>query len=108
MRDVVWACVMDMIGPGARSMDADIVINENARAIEGIRRCDNGEPLSPDWFPKEIWANAGSGGRLSAQPDFFYGNGYWVVSVKSAEVMRRFDLGRGALYPVTLRVLAEI
>lgn len=40
--------------------------------------------------------------RIKKLSDFFFANGYFVVSVRCAEVFRRFDLGTGGLYPVEI------
>ena len=98
-----WVWIMDL-RIGAREvppLDADIVVDDNNRAIEGLRRQEAGEPLFGDWFPKEMWGDESSG-TLSDLPDLFYGNGYWVLSSRCAAVFQRFDLGQGALYPVRL------
>jgi hypothetical protein len=65
------------------------------------RRNDAGEPFDVDAFPKIIWGAADRGAKSFGKlPDLFYGFGYWTVSARCADVLRQFDLGNGALYPV--------
>jgi hypothetical protein len=35
-------------------------------------------------------------------PNFFVGNGNWIVSRKAADIISKFDLGDGGLYPVEI------
>ena len=99
MSGFVWVSKAIMDDRSVKKVTADITVNDAARAIEAGRRYAAGQPLSADWFPEEIWADKGSGIRV-ALPALFYANGYWVVSAECADVLRRFDLGQSALYPV--------
>jgi len=79
--------------------EADIVLNDNARAIKAYWAIRAGEPLGEDWFPRVIWADNGAG-LVKTLPDFFCVEGYWIMSKRCADVLLQFDMGRGALYPV--------
>lgn len=80
--------------------DSDLAADNVERAVEGTKRNPLGEALGEEYFPKSVRAsNETVPERL---PDLFVANGYWVVSKKAADVLRQFDLGNGALYPVAV------
>jgi hypothetical protein len=76
-------------------------IKENISfAIECGQRNHTGEPLDATCFPEEVWPNPDSDKAFRKLPDIFFAASYWIVSKACADVLRQFDLGRGALYPV--------
>jgi hypothetical protein len=86
-----------------RPFTHDLVDNEDDldRVVATIKRNDGGEPLGPEAFPKAIWGAAHRGARKFGKlPDIIYGYGYYAVSTRCTDVLQRFDLGGGALYPV--------
>lgn len=78
----------------------DLVEQDGARAIEALNRNDAGEPLPPDWFPRLICPSDDARRPLGQLPELFPANTFWIVSQRCADVLRRFDLGQGALHPV--------
>lgn len=52
-------------------------------------------------FPEKMFALARRGGAPKRHPNVF-SNGFTMVSGKAADVLRQFDLGEGAIYPVQL------
>ena len=85
------------------SLGPDLEVWDEDRIIEAETRNERGEPLSAEWFPKELYAwEDAPWFRPERLGDIFFAYGYWVVSEKAASVLRQFDLGRGALYPVTI------
>ncbi len=83
-----------------RPLTNDLGESDLHATVELIKRNDAGEPLGPECFPRAIWPADHAKRSWDVMPDLFYGYGYWVVSSACAEVLRRFDLGNGALYPV--------
>jgi len=81
------------------NVTSDIVLDDESRAVDGLRRISAGERLSEDWFPKKIWFNKNSKLKI-AMPDFFDGNGYYIVSKSCVEVLKAFDVGDATFYPV--------
>lgn len=79
---------------------SDIAEENEEAAIHGTKNNPLGEPLDQSFFPKRVWASDET--PPGPLPDLFVANGYWVVSEKAADVLRRFDLGKGALYPVAV------
>lgn len=68
----------------------------NDATVEAMRRTQRGKAPSVDFFPKMMWCMY-KDKRLQRQPDIFSAGGFWTVSVEFADVLRRFDHGRGAL-----------
>ena len=72
-----------------------------SRYVDLYKRNGAGEPLGPESFPTVIWGAANRGAKIFRKlPDIIYGYGFYVVSDRCADVLRQFNLGTGALYPV--------
>jgi hypothetical protein len=69
-------------------------------AMEWGQRNVDGQSLNGDCFPDEIYGAGNAEAKDYKLPDIFFAGSYWVVSSAAAEVLRQFDLGGGALYPV--------
>ncbi len=86
-----------------KSLTADIVADSatNQLAIDAMRPLRQGLPVLREMCPRVIWGDADQGtvGRL---PHLFDANGYYVVSGSAADILRVFNLGEGALYPVQI------
>jgi len=76
----------------------DIFQNDQTRAAEGERRNERGEFVPADMCPKRVWLEADEDRPI---PDIFFAEGQPIVSASVAEILSRFDLGNGALYPVS-------
>jgi hypothetical protein len=78
-------------------------LREQKSALEAIGRATHGDPLppDPDHYPKELFYKYPSE-HLPRQPDIFNAGGIWTVSAAFADVLRQFNLGSTALYPVRL------
>lgn len=75
--------------------------SDEDRIIAIQRKNNAGEVLNDDEFPEGIWGCAERGAKTFGKlPDFFYGDGYWVVSEPCAEVLRQVNLGSGRLRSV--------
>ncbi|WP_428544033.1 hypothetical protein [Profundibacter sp.] len=72
------------------------------RLLQAMRLNEKGVALPADHFPKEMYFNYRDKKVKRINPGFFYGGGFHCVSAAFADVLRRFDLGKGALYPVEL------
>lgn len=66
------------------------------------RRNLDGYPLDAEFVPQEIWGISSAVERHYKFPHLFAAGNVWVVSTAAAAVLRRFDLGAGALYPVAV------
>ena len=91
-----------MVNCEARKPLTNALLEGNYRdVIPFDKKNASGEPMGAGDFPEEAWVAAGAGEQECRQlPNLFYAGGFWFVSAKAAAVIRQFDLGAGALYPV--------
>lgn len=105
MSEHVW--VSDMLGnePSLGVFASTNMTRE--QAIAAVQRNKDGQPVSPDLCPTRIWADSGvedyeiAFEARNPDPDLFFASSYWIVSERAADILRRFDLGDGGLYPVS-------
>ncbi|MDQ7735332.1 hypothetical protein QT231_21745 [Halomonas sp. SpR1] len=97
----VWAtnCLTD--AELIYAFDSDNYLEDEDTAFDAMKRANRGEALPAERFPKEMYV-AGRYYKFKKVPDIFKGGGFWVVSARFAEVLRRFELGQTGLYPVKL------
>lgn len=111
MSDYIWVSNAMMDSRIKLFVETDINTADPARAIEAQSLNDRGEPVPAELCPAKIWANrkAPQFDRMpiEAMPDLFYARAHWIVSQKAADVLRRYDLGGGALHPVRDGVFRE-
>jgi hypothetical protein len=104
MTDHVW--VSSMLGDSRLivMMLADIADGPDAdrpSARDAKNKLPLGEPLEQHMCPRAVWGERRRFKIRANVPHLFNARGYWVVSSKAADILRSFDLGQGALYPVT-------
>lgn len=83
-----------------RPLTNDIGEADLQRCVDITDRNSLGERLCAESFPQAIWPAEHAERSWDEMPDLFYGFGYWVVSKACADILKQFDLGGGALYPV--------
>ena len=79
--------------------DTDIWEDRRDLAIEASRLNDDGLPVPPEMCPNKIWGDD-LAPFFKKIPDLISAQAHWIVSARAADVLGRFDLGGGALYPV--------
>jgi len=84
-----------------KMVTADIVESDFETAVKASRMQKAGNLVPVHMLPKCIWVDKQKG-RINSFPALFYGNGYWIVSRKAADIIGQFDLGDGGLYPVQM------
>jgi hypothetical protein len=98
-KQIVWASNA-MINP---AMLRPFTHSFGDERLEFTAQCQrenkSGKSMGPDCFPAEIYVAKDANTNYEKLPHLFFGFGYWVVSGAAAEVMRKFDLGGGNLYP---------
>ncbi len=104
MSDTVW--ISDMMADSEVSLTVTNDVSENNldRFIEGEKLLRKGMPVPPDCCPNRIWGNAdivNDQEPVAHFPDLFGANGQYIISERAANILRQFDLGDGALYPVS-------
>jgi hypothetical protein len=80
-------------------IETDVVAPDANRAIEAINLLKAGKAVPEGLCPKEVWVGEAAE-QVQRAPDLFLANTYPIVSERAADVLRRFDVGAGALYPV--------
>jgi hypothetical protein len=102
MSDTAWISIA--LGSSTNIRRFTHSLAESDRVKEAIAwgdQNDNGEPLDAGCFPSEVY-----GARDARETDYrlpahiFYAGTVWIVAKTAADVLRQFDLGHGALYPV--------
>jgi hypothetical protein len=82
----------------------EIESKDEKKEIEGQQLNEKGLSVPPELCPRRIWGDdsAPDYNHLSKKmPDLFLARSQWIVSERAADVMRKFDLGGGALHPVS-------
>ncbi|WP_129140051.1 hypothetical protein [Modicisalibacter coralii] len=80
---------------------ADNYLEDEDAAWDAMKRANRGEPLPVERFPREMYVLS-QYNKYKKLPHIFKAGGFWVVSQRFAEVLRRFELGKTTLHPVRL------
>src|SRR5437868_568655 len=99
MNELVWVSAMLAGSDLILMVNTDIDRRNTELAIEAGKLLKAGKPLPWDMCPKTIWIDVDRK-PVARMPDLFVAQSYVIVSDKSAHILRQFDLGEGALYPV--------
>lgn len=86
-------------------MKTNINAESNEPILEVARIARTGGVVDPAQFPTEAWGEMGeyrSHHFPGCWPDLFYYAGFWILSSKSAGILREFDLGLGHILPLSL------
>lgn len=104
MTEIVWISTAMGHASNMRPFKHDVVERDRGRFESGqdrvVARIKEGYPVPAEEMAKEIFGTSSAEEKDYQLPDLFHAYGYWVVSSSVAEVLRQFDLGGGALYPV--------
>ncbi|WP_171181452.1 imm11 family protein [Ruegeria sp. HKCCD8929] len=100
-KPMIWISDAMKSASSLRGFHPDLWFTDESRTVDAMKRNAMGEPLPAERFPKEMYAEY-KDKREKKQPDLFSAGGFWTVSAACAEVLCRFDLGQGSLYPVRL------
>ena len=102
MNDYVWVCQgMSDATLILQGLNNDIRETDFDRAVAIRKKIEAGESLPREDFPQTIWGQM-KDYRSGQRPDLFCSQGYWAVSSKAADILGRYDLGGGGLFPVIL------
>jgi hypothetical protein len=92
-------------------LQTDISVANEEASIQAIDLNSNGKSVPVELCPKKIWLSSDvedyDRWTSDTLPDLFSARGHWIVSARAADVLRKFDLGGGALYPVTEGIFLE-
>ena len=73
-----------------------------SRSAEAVTLNQRGAPLPRERFPEEAWGDEDAAATIERLPHMFSVRGFPTVSSEVAAIMRDFDLGQGALYPIDI------
>ncbi len=111
MSEHVWVSSAMMDTRINLAVKNDVGERDVQKAIEASDLNTNGKPVPQEHCPTKIWANKDveDYDRMPADdmPNLFFANSYLVVSERAADVLTKFNLGGGALYPVSEGVFRE-
>ena len=98
MSNHAWICAARQDPILIKMVNTEIESKDPQKEIEGQQLNEKGLSVPPELCPRRIW---GDGSRaFNKVPDLFWAMSQWIVSERAADVMRKFDLGGGALHPV--------
>jgi hypothetical protein len=100
MSNHVWISSARQESTLIRSVLTEIESKDKKKEIDGQQLNEKGASVPPELCPKKIWGD-GSAQAFKEMPDLFWARSQWIVSERAADIMRKFDLGGGALYPVS-------
>lgn len=99
MGNYVWLSSAMQDSTLIQRVKTDISTNNADGSLEAIELNQKGLPAPSEFCPQKIWGD-GAAPTFKKMPDLFCARGHWIVSENAAEIIRQFDLGCGALYPV--------
>jgi hypothetical protein len=100
MSDMVWVSRAMKLASNLRPLRHSFSDDQRSFAVDCKRKNEMGEPLGPECFPEVIYGAPLAREKDYRLPNLFFAGSYWAVSKAAADVLRLFDLGKGALYPV--------
>lgn len=114
MSEHIWlSTALTQVEPDI-SVRSDMSENNVDLVIQADTLNMKGRPVTQNMCPKRIWAGAKfsqqDGEKFPSRttvPDLFNAGGYVIVSSPVANILRQFNLGEGALYPVTQGVFQD-
>lgn len=99
MSDYVWVSNLMNDSTMIAMTTTDISERDIESSIAGQKALKAGKPVDPLNLPKSIYMDDGVRAKL---PPLFDANGFYVVNGPVVDVLTRFDLGEGGLYPVSV------
>jgi hypothetical protein len=100
MNDMVWVSRAMKQASNQRPLRHSFSDDQRSFAIDCKRKNEMGEPLGRECFPEVIYGAPNAKEKDYRLPNLFFAGSYWAASKAAADVLRLFDLGNGALYPV--------
>lgn len=100
MTDHVWLCSIMNHGVVTGGMEDDLSQKDVELAIQAQKLNNKGQPVPREMCPTRIWSGE-HGLPFKNIVDLFPSGSHLIVSARAADIMRQYDLGGGALYPVS-------
>ena len=100
-KETVWVSRAMSDSTLVKAITCDELATDPDPIIETMENSRKGKPMPADRFPKRLHRKYGDA-DIKKLPDICMAGGFWVVSAACADVLRQFDLGQTALYPVEI------
>lgn len=100
MSNHVWISGARQDSTLIKSVLTEIEAKDKKKEIDGQLLNAKGDSVPHELCPKKIWGD-GFGPAFKGMPDLFWARSQWIVSERAADIIRQFNLGDGALYPVS-------
>lgn len=97
----VWLSPARMRTGLTKYFTADVVENDEKKAVQTIKLDAKGIPSDPDNYPKKMWATYPES-NMKLQQELFRAAGFLMVRSDMAQVLSDFNLGKTRLLPVEL------
>ena len=78
----------------------DLWVDDRPKAMEAEKLLKKGMPVPKDACPKRIWGKENAG-IFASLPALFCAEGHYIASEEPAHILHQFELGSGAVYPIT-------
>ena len=98
MSETVWISKAPLDARLVLPMTSDL---EEPKGLINYWKANNAAASLDPSCPTEIWVKDKSKGDIDKLPDLSLIRTSWIVSERLADVLRRFDLGKGGIEPVT-------
>ena len=100
MSNHVWISGARQDSTLIKSVLTEIEAKDKKKEIDGQLLNEKGVSVPHELCPKKIWGD-GFAPAFKGMPDLFWARSQWIVSERAADIIRQFNLGDGALYPVS-------
>ena len=100
-KETVWVSRAMSDSTLVKAITCDVLETDPDLIIETMENSRKGKPMPADRFPKRLHGEYWDA-HIKKLPDICKAGGFWVVSAACAGVLRQFNLGQTALYPVEI------
>ena len=100
-KETVWVSRAMSDSTLVKAITCDELATDPDPIIETMENSRKGKPMPADRFPNRLHGEYRDA-HIKKLPDICMAGGFWVVSAACADVLRQFDLGQTALYPVEI------
>ena len=100
-KPTVWVSRIMMDSTLIKAFTSDAIERDKDATLQRMEMHQEGLNIAAKAFPQEFYSDSRHK-KIKKQPDIFLCGGFWCVSSAVAEVLQRFDLGEGSVYPTKL------
>lgn len=106
MTDMVWVSKAIPDPALTARVRTDVLERDRETLRQAGRLINKGQSVPQEMCPQRVWEAEDPATNYDPKPltpilNLFCAGRYWIVSAKAAEIIARFDLGGGTVYPVS-------